>query len=115
MRVCVCVCVCARACLCARVCVCVCVCVRVFVCVRVRACACVCLAAVVIVIVVRQACLFGSEEFSLRDAMRGGATDAELLEIVRVAVKGKHAVLGGNGDMYGIAANKNRPMITIGG
>ena len=62
-----------------------------------------------------QACLFGAEEFSLRDAMRAGATDEELLEVVGRAVAGKHAVLGGNGDMYGIAANKNRPMITIGG
>ena len=63
----------------------------------------------------RQACLFGSDEFSLRDAMRAGATDDELLDIIGVAVQKKHAVLGGNGDMYGIAANSNRPMITIGG
>lgn len=67
------------------------------------------------VVWISQACLFGAEEFSLRDAMRAGATDEELLEVVGRAVAGKHAVLGGNGDMYGIAANKNRPMITIGG
>ena len=62
-----------------------------------------------------QACLFGAEELSLRDAMREGATDEELLAIVAKAVQGKHAVLGGHGDMYGVAANTSRPMITIGG
>lgn len=62
-----------------------------------------------------QVCLFGSEEVSLRDAMREGATDEDLAAVVAGAVGAKHAALGGKGDMYGIAASKNRPMITIGG
>lgn len=34
-------------------------------------------------------CLFGAEEVSLRDALRGGASEAELLDIVAMAVAGK--------------------------
>ena len=57
-------------------------------------------------------CLFGSREVSLRDAMREGATDAELLELVGGALQRKHAAHAG---MHQIAATKNRPMTTIGG
>ena len=57
-------------------------------------------------------CLFGSREVSLRDAMREGATDAELLELVGGALQRKHAAHAG---MHAIAATKNRPMTTIGG
>lgn len=57
-------------------------------------------------------CLFGSAEVSLRDALRGGATDAELLGIVSAAVGRKRARHAG---MYDLAAMENRPMITIGG
>eukprot|EP00285_Hemiselmis_virescens_P003057 CAMPEP_0173414648 /NCGR_PEP_ID=MMETSP1356-20130122/84441_1 /TAXON_ID=77927 ORGANISM="Hemiselmis virescens, Strain PCC157" /NCGR_SAMPLE_ID=MMETSP1356 /ASSEMBLY_ACC=CAM_ASM_000847 /LENGTH=303 /DNA_ID=CAMNT_0014376847 /DNA_START=9 /DNA_END=920 /DNA_ORIENTATION=+ len=60
-------------------------------------------------------CLFGTGEVSLRDAMRGGASDAELLEVVSLAVRKKAAKHGGHGDMYGIAAGENRAMIKIGG
>ena len=45
-------------------------------------------------------------------AMRAGATDAELLEIVSAAVGRKRARHAG---MYNLAAMQNRPMITIGG
>lgn len=45
----------------------------------------------------------------------GGFSDDELSILVRAAVLGKRAVLGGHGDMYGIAGAKNRPMTTIGG
>ena len=57
-------------------------------------------------------CLFGNTEVSLRDAMRAGATDAELLEIVSAAVGRKRARHAG---MYNLAQMENRPMITIGG
>ncbi|CBJ29460.1 conserved unknown protein [Ectocarpus siliculosus] len=60
-------------------------------------------------------CLFGDESLSLRDALRGGLSDAEISVLVRAAVLGKRAALGGHGDMYGIANAKNRPMTTIGG
>lgn len=60
-------------------------------------------------------CLFGSEEYSLRDAMRQGASDAELDDIVHAAIFRKHAKLGGHGTPDGIAMSKNRPMILIGG
>lgn len=45
----------------------------------------------------------------------GGLSDAELSTLVKAAVLGKRAALGGHGDMYGIAGAKNRPMTTIGG
>ena len=57
-------------------------------------------------------CLFGAAEVSLRDAMREGASDAELLELVGRALYGKHAAHAG---MHAIAASDNRPMTTIGG
>jgi len=57
-------------------------------------------------------CLFGREEVSLRDAMRAGATDDQLLEIIRAAVLKKKPSHGG---MYTIAQSENRPMILIGG
>lgn len=60
-------------------------------------------------------CLFGDESLSLRDALRGGLSDSEISVLVRAAVLGKRAALGGHGDMYGIANAKNRPMTTIGG
>ncbi|OQR99518.1 molybdenum cofactor synthesis 1 [Thraustotheca clavata] len=60
-------------------------------------------------------CLFGNTEVSLRDAIRAGFTDDELLLIIQAAVKRKKFALGGHGDMYGIASAKNRPMILIGG
>jgi len=64
-----------------------------------------------------KACLFGDDEVGLRDAMRAGATDGRLEELVAEAVTGKRAALGGHGDMYGIAAasDGNRSMTTIGG
>ena len=60
-------------------------------------------------------CLFGTDEVSLLKPMREGASDSDLLELIGAAVFKKHAALGGNGDMYGIAASSNRPMIRIGG
>ncbi len=57
-------------------------------------------------------CLFGQAEVSLRDAMRGGASDAELGDVIRAAVMRKKAAHAG---MYQIARSENRPMILIGG
>ena len=57
-------------------------------------------------------CLFGRSEISLRDAMRAGASDDDLVQLIGSAIGRKHARHAG---MHAIAASKNRPMITIGG
>lgn len=57
-------------------------------------------------------CLFGSSEVSLRDPMRSGADDSELMEIIGRAVKRKKAAHAG---MFDLANTANRPMIRIGG
>jgi len=57
-------------------------------------------------------CLFGNAETSLRDLLRNGATDEQLLSVIGKAVgrkKEKHA------GMLNLASMKNRPMILIGG
>ncbi|XP_078254899.1 molybdenum cofactor biosynthesis protein 1 isoform X3 [Rhinoraja longicauda] len=57
-------------------------------------------------------CLFGNTEVSLRDVLRSGATEEELLEIVGAAVSRKKKQHAG---MFNISQMKNRPMILIGG
>lgn len=57
-------------------------------------------------------CLFGNEEVSLRDAMRSGSSDSDLLQVIQAAVTKKKPSHGG---MYNIAKGENRPMILIGG
>lgn len=57
-------------------------------------------------------CLFGASEVSLRDSMRGGSTDEELLEVIGAAVGRKKRQHAG---MQNLAKLKNRPMILIGG
>mmetsp|Transcript_14351 Transcript_14351/g.34711 ORF Transcript_14351/g.34711 Transcript_14351/m.34711 type:complete len:369 (+) Transcript_14351:45-1151(+) len=57
-------------------------------------------------------CLFGQRELSLRDAMRGGATTAELQALIHAALGRKHARHAG---MHEIARVADRPMTTIGG
>ena len=52
------------------------------------------------------------EQELVRDAMREGTTDAELLALVGGALSRKHAAHAG---MHEIAARPNRPMTTIGG
>ncbi len=59
-----------------------------------------------------QVCLFGANEVSLRDAMREGASDEELLAIISAAVDRKKAAHAG---MFAIAATPNRSMVQIGG
>ncbi|XP_077586669.1 molybdenum cofactor biosynthesis protein 1 isoform X7 [Stigmatopora nigra] len=57
-------------------------------------------------------CLFGRSEVSLRDALRSGASEEQLLQIIGAAVgrkKRRHA------GMLNISQSKNRPMILIGG
>lgn len=57
-------------------------------------------------------CLFDAKEVSLRDNMRRGATDSELLATIGQAVMGKQEKHVG---MQDIDVVKNRPMILIGG
>jgi molybdenum cofactor biosynthesis enzyme MoaA len=57
-------------------------------------------------------CLFGNEEYSLRDLLRSNASEEEIYKVISTAIKRKKFSHGG---MYQIASNKNRPMITIGG
>lgn len=57
-------------------------------------------------------CLFGNNEVSLRDAMRDGASDEDLLAILSVALDRKKASHAG---MFEISKAKNRAMVKIGG
>ncbi|XP_074092961.1 molybdenum cofactor biosynthesis protein 1 isoform X2 [Macrotis lagotis] len=56
-------------------------------------------------------CLFGNSEVSLRDHLRAGASEEELLSIIGAAVGRKKQQHAG---MLNIAQMKNRPMILIG-
>jgi molybdenum cofactor biosynthesis enzyme MoaA len=57
-------------------------------------------------------CLFGAAEVSLRDALRSGASDAQLVELIAAAVGRKMAAHAG---MEALPVLQNRPMILIGG
>ena len=57
-------------------------------------------------------CLFDNREISLRDAIRQGMNDEEILNIINNAILHKKEKHGG---MFNIQKMKNRPMITIGG
>ena len=57
-------------------------------------------------------CLFGANEVSLRDIIRGGASEGELLQVIGAAVKRKKKQHAG---MDILSVTKNRPMILIGG
>ncbi|CAK6962109.1 molybdenum cofactor biosynthesis protein 1 isoform X1 [Scomber scombrus] len=56
-------------------------------------------------------CLFGNSEVSLRDILRSGASEEELLQIIGAAVGRKKKQHAG---MFNISQMKNRPMILIG-
>ncbi|XP_034531205.1 molybdenum cofactor biosynthesis protein 1 isoform X2 [Notolabrus celidotus] len=56
-------------------------------------------------------CLFGNSEVSLRDVLRSGSSEEELLEIIGAAVGRKKKQHAG---MFSISQMKNRPMILIG-
>ncbi|NXL55702.1 MOCS1 protein, partial [Chordeiles acutipennis] len=57
-------------------------------------------------------CLFGNSEVSLRDHLRAGASEEELVQIIGAAVGRKKKQHAG---MFNISQMKNRPMILIGG
>ncbi|CEM34067.1 unnamed protein product [Vitrella brassicaformis CCMP3155] len=59
-------------------------------------------------------CLFGVEEFNIRNVLRSGNSDDEVMGVVKEAVQAKKKAHGG---MHFLAeqANLNRPMIKIGG
>ena len=57
-------------------------------------------------------CLFGANEVSLRDALRDGATDDDILAVISAAVNRKKAAHAG---MFELARSKNRAMVKIGG
>ncbi|XP_014806473.1 PREDICTED: molybdenum cofactor biosynthesis protein 1 isoform X2 [Calidris pugnax] len=57
-------------------------------------------------------CLFGNSEVSLRDHLRSGASEEELVQIIGAAVGRKKKQHAG---MFNISQMKNRPMILIGG
>ena len=57
-------------------------------------------------------CLFGNNEVSLRDAIREGASDEELLAVMSAAVDRKKRAHAGMDILHTL---KNRPMVKIGG
>ncbi|CAG5866204.1 unnamed protein product [Menidia menidia] len=66
-------------------------------------------------------CLFGNSEVSLRDVLRSGASDEELLQVIGAAVGRKKKQHAGTPQdplrplrMFSISQMKNRPMILIG-
>merc|ERR1719326_2248449 len=64
-------------------------------------------------------CLFGEEEWSLREMLKEGASDDEILDKVQDAVRAKHYAHGGYAGPADLqdraAAGANRSMIRIGG
>ena len=62
-------------------------------------------------------CLFGSDRLGMRDLLRDGLSDEQLVQHVAAAVRGKKAALGGHRSAEDIASHSesNRPMILIGG
>ena len=59
-------------------------------------------------------CLFGSEETNLREMLRNGSSDEEIVKVIGDTVMLKKASHGGM-DEIAKHVNENRPMITIGG
>jgi len=57
-------------------------------------------------------CLFGNNEVSLRDALREGATDEDMLAVMSAAVDRKKKAHAGMDILHTL---KNRPMVKIGG
>eukprot|EP01041_Mallomonas_annulata_P006087 gene6087-12284_t len=74
-------------------------------------------------------CLFGEEEWNLRDVLRnssnasgsesgsgsGSGSESELVALIRSAVTLKKRSLGGHSSPQDLSESKNRPMILIGG
>ncbi len=59
-----------------------------------------------------QVCLFGNSEVNLRDALRSGASDEDIQQLIAEGLSRKKAKHAG---MFTLAQTKNRPMILIGG
>ncbi len=59
-----------------------------------------------------KSCLFYGAEVSLRDAMRAGGSDADLRDLIQIAVKGKPEA---HPPIEELAASDNRSMVEIGG
>ncbi|XP_055686744.1 molybdenum cofactor biosynthesis protein 1 isoform X3 [Lutzomyia longipalpis] len=57
-------------------------------------------------------CLFGNTEISLRDALRGGCSESDLIAMISAAVNRKKKQHAG---MLNLSKMENRPMILIGG
>ncbi|XP_059614068.1 molybdenum cofactor biosynthesis protein 1 isoform X2 [Phlebotomus argentipes] len=57
-------------------------------------------------------CLFGNTEVSLRDALRGGCSEGDLVALISAAVNRKKKQHAG---MLNLSKMENRPMILIGG
>ena len=57
-------------------------------------------------------CLFEKSNVSLRDVLRSGASDDELIRMIQDNLSRKNA---GHAGMHQVARTKNRPMILIGG
>jgi molybdenum cofactor biosynthesis enzyme MoaA len=57
-------------------------------------------------------CLFGNTEISLRDALRSGCSEDDLVALINAAVKRKRKQHAG---MLNLSHMENRPMILIGG
>lgn len=68
-----------------------------------------------LICIAEKVCLFGNEEVSLRDALRGGFTEEEIGTVIKASVMEKKFMLGGHKDMNALARSPNRPMILIGG
>jgi cyclic pyranopterin phosphate synthase len=60
-------------------------------------------------------CLFGNESLSLRDCIRKGLTNEDVVNLIRESILTKKKALGGKSNAEEIASEKNRPMILIGG
>lgn len=61
-------------------------------------------------------CLFGEDSLNIRDSLREGKTDEQVIDEMRQSIRKKHASLGGHSSPENIASsNGNRPMILIGG
>ena len=59
-----------------------------------------------------QICLFGNEELSLRDMLRQGLSEDEMIAEMRLAIKKKKERHAGASIL---STSTNRPMILIGG
>eukprot|EP01029_Cantina_marsupialis_P009559 TRINITY_DN2221_c0_g1_i1.p1 TRINITY_DN2221_c0_g1~~TRINITY_DN2221_c0_g1_i1.p1 ORF type:complete len:358 (+),score=70.12 TRINITY_DN2221_c0_g1_i1:32-1105(+) len=62
-------------------------------------------------------CLFGTDETNLRDMMRSGASDSDIVEVISDALNHKFPALGGHTSVDDLASTKdeNRQMSRIGG